>query len=113
MKTKHVFLAFFFLTFTFIANGQQVIYNETYSSTNGWPEGNNTTRELKVKNGKYNFEHKRTDKNWNVRTPELEIDLNGDFELETSIERISFDNANHAFGFMFGNKDDKNTFHFI
>ncbi|WP_347175043.1 caspase family protein [Polaribacter uvawellassae] len=112
MKTKHLFLAFFFLTFTFIANAQQVIYNETYSSTNGWPEGNNTTRELIVKNGKYYFEHKRKDKNWNVRTPELEIDLNGDFELETSIERISFDNANHAFGFMFGNKDDKNTFHF-
>ncbi len=112
MKTKHVFLAFFFLTFTFIVSAQQVIYNETYSSTNGWPEGNNTTRELIVKNGKYYFEHKRKDKNWNVRTPELKINLNGDFELETSIERISFDNANHAFGFMFGNKDDKNTFHF-
>jgi hypothetical protein len=112
MKTKHVFLAFFISTFAFIANAQQAIYNENYSSTNGWPEGNNSTRELEVKNGKYYFQHKRADKNWTVRTPEFDLDLNGNFELETSIERISFDNKNHAFGFMFGNKDDKNTFHF-
>jgi hypothetical protein len=112
MKTKHLFLAFFFSTFAFTANAQQVIYNETYASTNGWPEGNNANRELEVKNGKYYFEHKRTDKNWNVRTPKLEVNLNADFEFETSIQRISFTNKNHAFGFMFGNEDDKNTFHF-
>lgn len=112
LKTKYLFLVFFLSTFTFIANAQKVIYNETYSSTNGWPVGNNSTRELEVKNGKYYFEHKRTDKNWNVRTRDLDIDLNADFEFETSIERISYDNANHTFGLMFGNKDDKNTFHF-
>jgi len=113
MKTKHLFLAFFFSTFAFISYGQQVVYNETYSNKDGdWPEGNNSNRELEVKNGKYYFEHKRTDKNWNVRTPDLNIDLSGDFEIETSIERISFNNKNHAFGLMFGNKDDENTFHF-
>ncbi len=112
MKTKQIFLAFFFSIFAFIANAQQVIYNEDYSSTNGWPEGNNSTRELDVRNGKYYFQHKRADKNWKVRTPELKVNYDGDFELETSIERISFNNKNHAFGLMFGNKDDKNTFHF-
>ena len=112
MKTKQLFLAFFLSVFTFIANAQQIVYNETFSSTNGWPEGNNSTRELDVRNGKYYFEHKRTDKNWNVRTRELDFDINGDFEFETSIERISYNNINHAFGLMFGNKDDKNTFHF-
>ena len=112
MKTKHIFLAFFISIFAFVTHAQNVVYNEDFSSTNGWPEGNNSTRELKVRNGKYYFEHKRKDKNWNVRTQELDVDFNGDFELETSIERISFDNKNHAFGFMVGNKDDKNTFHF-
>ena len=112
MKTKHLFLAFFLSIFTFIANAQQVVYEESYSNTNGWPEGNNSTRELEVRNGKYYFEHKRSDENWKVRTRELNFDTNGDFELETSIQRISYGNANHAYGFMFGNKDDKNTFHF-
>ncbi|MGB0892634.1 MAG: hypothetical protein ACPGUU_09800, partial [Flavobacteriaceae bacterium] len=113
MKTKHIFLAFFISIFAFVTHAQNLVYNEDFSSTNnGWPEGNNSTRELKVRNGKYYFEHKRKDKNWNVRTQELDVDFNGDFELETSIERISFDNKNHAFGFMVGNKDDKNTFHF-
>ena len=113
MKTKQFILAFFISVFTFVANAQQVKYNETFTNTTSWPEGNNSTRELDVRNGKYYFEHKRTDKNWNVRTQELNVDYSGDFELETSIERISFNNANHAFGFMFGNKDEKNTFHFF
>ena len=112
MKTKHLFLAFFLSTFAFTVYAQKTIYNENFSNTNNWPVGNNSTRELKVKNGKYYFEHKRADKNWNVTTREIEINTNNDFEIEMSFQKISGTKSN-ATGLMYGAKDGDNAYHFV
>ena len=88
------------------------MYYEGFSSGNSWPKGNNDIRELEVKNGKYYFEHKRENKNWNVRTREIDIDTSKDFEIETSIQRIS-GSKTQAFGLLFGTKDSDNTFQFV
>jgi hypothetical protein len=90
------------------------VYEENFNSTNGWPVGDNSVRTLEVKNGKYYFEHKQTDKRRNVKTFDInKLDTSKDFEIEVSIQRLSSVNKNYAYGLMFGTKDENNTYHFF
>lgn len=115
MKTKHYILVLTYVLtfFSFSATAQEKsLYYEGFSSGSSWPKGSNDTRTFEVKNGKYYFEHKRENKNWNIRTPDIAFDTQKDFEIETKIQRI-FGKKSNAFGLLFGAKDADNTFHFV
>ena len=83
------------------------LYEENFNKKTTWPEGSNTTRELKVYNGRYYFEHKRKDKNWQVQTNNINIDDSKDFDIEISIQKIS-GVQDSPISFKYDFKDDKN-----
>jgi len=116
MKTKHFVLALTclltFCNFSTSVAQQKSLYYEGFSSGDSWPIGNNDTRKLEIKNGKYYFEHKRESKSWTVKTRVISFDTQKDFEIETRVQRISGTKSN-AFGLIFGTKNTDNTFHFI
>lgn len=65
------------------------VYEENFDGKNAWPKGSNEKRELKIYNGRYYFEHKRTIDSWQVSTSSFTLDTSKDFEIETSIQKIS------------------------
>ena len=109
MKSFKKILLFSFLI-TYCAFGQtsnNYVYQENFDSKGTWPTGNNDNRELNIYNGRYYFEHKRTEKSWRLSTGTFNLDTNKDFDIETSIQKISgIDNSGISFIYDF--KDDNN-----
>jgi len=112
MKTKIILLAFFLSISTVATYAQEEIYSKHFTTKGTWPVATSSDRSLEVKNGKYYFEHFRDDKNWNVRTSEINIDTNKDFEIEMSFQKISGSKTN-ATGLMYGAIGRDNTYHFV
>lgn len=104
-------ILFLFLLVQFTALSQTAYtdyaYEENFNGKNSWPQGSNDRRELKIYNGRYYFEHKKTESNWQVITPTVNLDKLRDFEIETSIQKIS-GVQNSAISFIFDYKDNKN-----
>ncbi|MFK8060867.1 MAG: hypothetical protein AB8B78_12345 [Polaribacter sp.] len=108
MKTiKKILLLSFLITYSAFSQSGNYIYQEDFNSAGNWPTGNNENRELKIFNGRYYFEHKRTEKSWRLSTNDINLNTNKDFEIETSIQKISgVDNSGISFVYDF--KDDNN-----
>ncbi|NJN50128.1 MAG: hypothetical protein HC798_02575 [Polaribacter sp.] len=101
---------FIFLLLTLSINGfsqsYSTVFNEDFNSINGWPTGNDDTRELYVSNGKYYFDYKK-DANWRVSSTPITLNESGDFEISTSIEKIS-GVQDYGICFLYDFNDDDN-----
>lgn len=93
MKTKIFVLITFIYAITgfsqYLPSGYKYVYQEEFNAGNNWTTGNNKTRSLSTRNGKYYFNHKRNSDNWYVTTRSIYLDFSKDFELITSIQKIS------------------------
>ena len=93
MKTKIFVLITFIYSITgfsqYLPSGYKYVYQEEFNAGNNWTTGNNKTRSLSTRNGKYYFNHKRNSDNWYVTTRSIYLDFSKDFELITSIQKIS------------------------
>lgn len=109
MKILQNILIFFFLSASFIGFSQSntYIYQEEFESTNNWTTGDNTTRSLSVYGGRYYFEHKRTTDSWRVSTKNFDLSDSDDFEIETSIQKIS-GVQDYGMSFLYDFKDENN-----
>ncbi|MAD98416.1 MAG: hypothetical protein CMB99_13915 [Flavobacteriaceae bacterium] len=111
MKTK--IILFLSLLYSFAAytqsppSGYKYVYQEEFNSKGSWPTGSNSTRTLEVKSGKYYFHHKKKEGNWRVSTRTINLDLSKDFELTTSIQKISGE-QDYGTCFLYDFKDDTN-----
>ncbi len=109
MKTLKNLLSLLFLI-SLSVSGQSsgnYVYQENFNSKGSWPTGSNSNRELNVYNGRYYFEHKRTEKSWRISTATFNLDTSKDFELETSIQKISGTDSS-GISFLYDFKDDNN-----
>ena len=108
-SVKNLFLLLILVTYNSFSQSTSLttIYSEEFNKIGNWPSGNNSNRELSVKDGKYFFEYKKPEKSWRVSTGTINLDTSKDFELETSIEKISGVD-NYGITFMYDFKDDKN-----
>lgn len=88
-----------FLTCLFINAQENVFIEEFSNNNNNWVQGNSNDRELKVFNGRYYFEHKKTKEEWTVSYPVKAINADENFEYETSIQKLSGVD-NYGFGFF-------------
>lgn len=107
MKTlKNIFIFLLFISSAEILS-QTTILNENFdNNNNGWVIGNNNTRELKLFNGRYYFEHKPTSSSWTSSSKKFTLSSSQNFELETSIQKISGVN-DYGFGLFL--KDNNNN----
>lgn len=110
MKKKILYL---FYAFTILLSTNNIVaqsnyvYNEEFNNKGSWYTGSDGDKNLSISGGKYYFEHKRTSGSWMVWSSALYLDLNKDFELETSIQKISGVD-NYGIGFMYDFKDTDN-----
>ncbi|WP_435414819.1 hypothetical protein [Polaribacter aestuariivivens] len=106
---KNILFLLLFIPFTAISqtNNSNYIYQEEFNTKGVWPTGNSENRELRVYNGRYYFEHKRTENSWRVSTPNYNLNTSNDFEIEISIQKISGVD-NYAMAFLYDFKDDNN-----
>ncbi len=107
MKILKNNLLLFFSVISFLGFGQTYVYQEEFNGTNNWPIGNNDTRELSVYNGRYYFEHKRETESWRVSTADFTLSDSDDFEIETSIQKIS-GVQDYGISFLYDYKDENN-----
>ena len=106
MKLKILFLSlsvFFSLNLT----SQNYVYQEEFGSADSWTQDNNNIRELYVSNGKYYFEHKRNESYREFTTRTFYLDKSKDFEIETSILKISGE-QDYGMSFLYDYKDSEN-----
>lgn len=101
-KNKILLIIVFLFNATLIA--QEYIYHEEYDAINGWPEVSESDRSLNVYNGRYYIEYKLDTDYYGISTRDFDIDFNRDFELETSIQKIS-GVENMAISFFYDYKD--------
>ena len=107
IKTRFLFVPFLLL-FTLSALGQSNnVYHEAFNSQGTWTKGDNSIRNLYVSNGKYYFEHKKSSGFREITTRSFYIDFNKDFEIETSILKISGE-QDYGISFLYDYKDEKN-----
>ncbi|PWG04373.1 caspase family protein [Polaribacter aquimarinus] len=104
---KKILLLSFFITSATFSQSSNNVYQENFSSKGSWPTGSNDIRELNVFNGRYYFEHKRNEKSWRILTSKFDLDTSKDFELETSIQKIS-GTDNYGICFLYDFKDGNN-----
>ena len=104
---QNLLITLLFISTSVFSQSSTTVYAEEFSSTGNWPTGSNSTRELSVYNGRYYFDHKRKDKSWRISTREFELNTFQDFELETSIQKISGVD-NYGMTFMYDFKDENN-----
>ncbi|MFY0604601.1 MAG: caspase family protein [Flavobacteriaceae bacterium] len=107
MKFK---LTFLILSTLFVLNssGQSsYYYQQEFNSKGSFVTGNNSNRELKVSNGRYYFTQKNKKSSDYVTSKSIYLDRNKDFEMETSIQKISGE-QNYGIGFIYDYKDDEN-----
>ena len=106
MTVQRVFISLL-ITYSVFGQSNNYIYQENFDNKGNWPIGSNDIRDLNVFNGRYYFEHKRTDKSWRISTTDFNLDTSKDFEIETSIQKISgIDNS--GIQFLYDFKDDSN-----
>lgn len=88
---KNILFIFLLISITGFSQttNNNYILEENFDGNNTWPEGSNENRELKIYNGRYYFEHKRTEGSWQVNTGSLKLDDTKDFDIEISIQKIS------------------------
>ena len=106
---KNILFLLFFITYGVFSqtSSDRYVYQENFNSKGNWPSGNNEYRELNVFNGRYYFEHKRTEKSWRVTTSTYSLNSSKDFEIETSIQKVSgVDNS--GISFLYDFKDGNN-----
>lgn len=106
MKTLKKIVYLFLLTHLSVFS-QNNAFEENFDGKNTWPLGNTNEYELQMYNGRYYFEHKRTEGSWYVSSTNTNLNTNSDFEIETSIQKIAgVDNS--GMSFMYDYKDSKN-----
>ena len=111
MKIFKIIL-FLFVIIPFSSFSQtNYIYEENFDGNTTWPNGSNDKRELKMYNGRYYFEHKRTEDSWQVSTTTMNLNTSNDFDIETSIQKISgVDNSGIAFKYDYKDTDNYKEF---
>jgi Caspase domain/Glucodextranase, domain B len=88
------------------------IFTELFNSNaNDWATNNNDNVLLNIRNGAYNFNHKRNKLGWTT-TKEIKIDESKDYEIETVIRKVS-GIQNNGYGLIWGRKDGDNEFEFF
>jgi hypothetical protein len=107
MKTFKIFFLLICLSSFSTFSQSYYVYEENFDGSSNWPEGNTEFTELSVYNNRYYFEHKRTEKSWQVITSEFDLDSSKDFEIETKIKKIS-GSANSGITFKYDYKDADN-----
>lgn len=106
MKTlKSIFLFFYFISLS-IFSQTNYVYEENFDGGTSWPEENTSNTELSIYNVKYYFEHKRTEKSWQIITAAFDLDSSKDFDIETKIQKIS-GSENSGIAFKYDYKDAK------
>ncbi|MEQ6124133.1 hypothetical protein AAON49_08045 [Pseudotenacibaculum sp. MALMAid0570] len=110
LKTIIVFLSLFIVCSSNLWS-QTYVYQEEFDSQGTWTKGNNEIRELYVSNGKYYFEHKEKQGSRDFTTRTFFINFSKDFEIETSILKISGE-QDYGISFLFDYKssDDYTEF---
>lgn len=105
---KNILFLFLLTQYTAISQtNNNFAYDENFDGNNVWPQATDEKRELKIYNGRYYFEHKRKDSNWQISTPPFNLNTTNDFEIETSIQKISGDD-NSGISFLYDYKDERN-----
>lgn len=99
--TTSIFLLIFY---SVTAQSSSYVYNEEFYSQGSWTKGNDNERELYVSNGKYYFEHKRKESYREFTTRTFYLNKTRDFEIETSILKISGE-QDFGMSFLFDYKD--------
>ena len=93
MKTKIFVLIAFIYAITgfsqYLPSGYKYVYQEEFNSVGTWPTGNTSVRSLEISGGKYYYQHKKKDKSYTLYTRSITLDHSRDFELITSIQKIS------------------------
>jgi len=106
--TKNILLTLLFIsTSLFSQSGGNYVYQEEFNSQGTWTKDNNEIRELYVSSGKYYFEHKKKEGSREFTTRTFNIDMTKDFEIETSILKISGE-QDFGMSFLFDYKDSNN-----
>ncbi|MCF6213735.1 MAG: caspase family protein [Flavobacteriaceae bacterium] len=89
-----------------------VIFNDKFNSNlNDWAVADNENATLSVKNGYYNFKHKRDKLGW-TSSKTIKINESKDFEIEADIKKVA-GIQNNGFGIIWGRKDSDNEFQFF
>ena len=101
---KNIFFLFLLTHFTAFS---QYVYEENFDGKNSWTSVNNDVKELKMYNGRYYFEHKKTESYADIQTPTINLNTYTDFEIETSIQKIS-GVQDSGISFMYDYKDGNN-----
>lgn len=107
-----IFISTIFMITVLAQAGEQLIFEDDFiSNANNWKEANNNQRMLKIRNGKYVFEHKRQEKSWYVwKTIPIDQDL--DFQIQVTIQKVNGID-NHGYGIVWGMEDTDNFYRFI
>ena len=106
---KNIFFLFLLIPFYSFAQTADTnyLYEENFDGNKTWTQSSNSTRELKTYNGRYYFEHKRTTDSWQITTTTINLDSSKDFDIETSIQKIS-GVQDSPISFKYDYKDDNN-----
>ena len=102
-----LFLSLFAISSFSLSSQNNYAYQEEFNSQGTWTKGNDDIRELYVSNGKYYFEHKKNEGNREYTTRTFSIDFTRDFEIETSILKIS-GTQDYGISFLYDYKDSQN-----
>lgn len=106
LKSKVLFFAITLIS-TVGFKAQNYIYQEEFNNKGTWTQSNNDIRELYVSNGRYYFEHKKNENFREFTTRTFYINKSKDFEIETSIQKIS-GVQDRGMSFLFDYKDENN-----
>lgn len=107
LKLSILFLTIFLFSNLSLHSQSSYVYQEEFGSQSNWTSGNNDIRELYTSNGKYYFEHKKTAGSRDVTTSTFTLDFSKDFEIETSILKISGE-QDYGISFLYDYKDSDN-----
>ena len=107
MKLKSAILFLSLVSSLSLWSQTSYVYQEEFDSQGNWTKGNDDIRELYVSNGKYYFEHKKTTGSREFTTRTFFIDFTKDFEIETSVLKISGE-QDYGISFLFDYKDTDN-----
>lgn len=91
MKTlKNISIVFILLiSYTLTAQENSIFKDDFDGTSTKWFIGDNDRYELKLFNGRYYFTHKNTEKNLMIFSPNFTMDKEGDFEIISSVQKIS------------------------
>lgn len=108
MKLKNTILLLALALFSSASSwAQSYVYQEEFNSSGSWTQDNNDVRELYTSNGKYYFEYKEATGFREFTTRTFYLDKSKDFEIETSILKVSGE-QDYGMSFLYDYKDDEN-----